>query len=116
MTETPPPRNLDVPSERGPIGCAYHPAPDATASTEGAAQAGVIRGGGRLRLVVEQGGDDDAPGSWQQETWIDPLIGVTLEVVHRSGPPGGQPLSKVGVTSDTPGLRDAAGVEALLGD
>ena len=46
MTETPPSRNLDVPSERGPIGCAYHPASDAAASTEGAAQAGVIMVGG----------------------------------------------------------------------
>jgi alpha/beta superfamily hydrolase len=42
MTEKPPPRNLDLPSERGPIGCAYH----AAATTAGAAEAGVIMVGG----------------------------------------------------------------------
>ena len=42
MTETPPPREFDLPSERGPIGCAYHAAP----GTEGNSEAGVIMVGG----------------------------------------------------------------------
>lgn len=50
MTETPPPREFDLPSERGPIGCAYHPAPDAAPGAEGNAHgdagAGVIMVGG----------------------------------------------------------------------
>jgi dienelactone hydrolase len=46
MTETPDPTELSLPSERGPIRCAYHPVPDAAAGDDANARTAVIMVGG----------------------------------------------------------------------
>ena len=50
MTEVPPPRELEVPSQRGPIRCAYHP------------PAGTERPGGGAAVIMVGGGDGGLDG------------------------------------------------------